>query len=100
MNISYAFRGFDESSEGLKEHASKKLAKVDKLVSANTLVEVIFQKDKNLKVTEIKLNHDGEDFIATYSDEKEFSTSIDFCVDKLTKQILKSKDRKVDKRRP
>jgi ribosomal subunit interface protein len=100
MNINYAFRGFDENSEGLKEYASKKLAKVDKLVSANTLIEVIFQKDKNLKFTEIKLNHDGEDYIATYSDDKEFSTSIDFCVDKLAKQIIKAKDRKVDKRRP
>ncbi|HSW60576.1 MAG TPA: HPF/RaiA family ribosome-associated protein [bacterium] len=99
MNINYAFRGFEENSEGLKDYASKKLGKVDKLVSANTLIEVIFQKDKNLKFTEIKLNHEGEDFIARYSDEKEFSASIDLCVDKLTKQIKKAKDRKVDKRR-
>lgn len=99
MNINYAFRGFEENSDGLRDYASKRLAKVDKLVSANTLIEVIFQKDKNLKFTEIKLNHDGEEFIARYSDEKEFSASIDLCVDKLTKQIVKAKDRKVQSRR-
>lgn len=99
MNINYAFRGFEENSDGLKDYASKRLAKVSKLVSANTIIEVIFQKDKNLKFTEIKLNHDGEEFVATESDDKEFSASIDLCVDKITKQIIKAKDRKVHSRR-
>jgi len=99
MNINFAFRGFEENSSALKDYASKRLSKVDKLVSANTLVDIVFQKDKNLKLTEIKVNFDGEDFVATETNDKEFSASIDLCVDKITKQIIKSKSRKVDARR-
>jgi len=99
MNINFAFRGFEENSDNLKDYASKRLNKVAKLVSANTYIEVIFQKDKNNKFTEIKLNHDGDDYIASDTDEKEFSTSIDLCVDKIAKQIVKAKDRKVHSRR-
>jgi len=99
MNINFAFRGFDENSDGLKDYASKRLNKVTKLVSANTYIEVVFQKDKNNKFTEIKLNHDGDDYVATDTNEKDFSTSIDLCVDKIAKQILKTKDRKVHARR-
>ncbi|MGI6394324.1 MAG: ribosome hibernation-promoting factor, HPF/YfiA family [bacterium] len=99
MNINYAFRGFQENSDRLKDYASKKLNKIEKLVSANTLIEIVFQKEKNLKYTEIKLNHQGEDFIARESDDKDFSKSIDFCVDKLAEQIKRAKNRKIDQRR-
>lgn len=99
MNINFVFRGFEENSDGLKDYVTKKLSKIDKFVSANTVVEVVFQKDKNGKVTEIKLNHNGEEFLASDSDDKEFQTSIDLCVDKLVKQIARSKDKKVDSRR-
>jgi putative sigma-54 modulation protein len=99
MNINFAFRGFEENSGALKDYASKKLSKVDKLVSAATLVDIVFQKDKNMKLTEIKVNFNGEDFIATETDDKEFSASIDLCVDKITKQIIKSKGKKIDSRR-
>jgi len=99
MNINFAFRGFDEHSDSLKDYASKRLSKVTKLVSANTYIEVVFQKDKNNKFTEIKLNHDGDDYVATDTDDKDFSTSIDLCVDKIAKQILKAKEKKVHARR-
>ena len=99
MNINFAFRGFEENSDGLKDYATKKLTKLNKFVSANTFVEVVFQKEKNIKQTDIKLNLDGTDFIASESDDKEFSTSIDLCVDKLSQQIVKYKEKKIDSRR-
>jgi len=99
MNINFAFRGFEENSDGLKDYVTKKLVKIEKFVSANAAVEVIFQKDKNLKITDIKLNNNGEEFLASDSDDKEFQTSIDLCVDKLVKQMARSKDKKVDSRR-
>ena len=99
MNINFAFRGFEENSDGLKDYVTKKLAKIEKFVSANAVVEVVFQKDKNIKLTEIKLNNNGEEFLASDSDDKEFQASIDLCIDKLVKQVAKSKDKKVDSRR-
>ena len=99
MNINFAFRGFEENSDGLKDYVTKKLSKIEKFVAANAVVEVVFQKDKNVKITEIKLNNNGEEFLASEADDKEFQASIDLCIDKLAKQIAKSKDKKVGSRR-
>ncbi|HOW50822.1 MAG TPA: ribosome-associated translation inhibitor RaiA [bacterium] len=96
MNINFSFRGLDHSM-GLKEYAEKRLTKLEKLITQNTQVEVFFVKDKNEKKTEIKLNHNGEDYFAIDASE-EFDRSIDFCVDKISKQIKKAKEKKVDRR--
>ncbi len=96
MNVNYSFKGLDHSM-GLKEYAEKKLVKLEKLITQNTQVEVFFVKDKNEKKTEIKLNHNGDDYFAVES-SAEFDQSIDFCVDKIAKQIKKAKDKKVDHR--
>ena len=54
----------------------KKLSKIDKFVSANATVEVVFQKDKNLKITEIKLNNNGDEFLASDSDDNDPSETL------------------------
>lgn len=96
MNISFSFKGLEHSS-GLKDYATRRLAKLERLVSSNTQVEVFFIKEKNEKKTEIKLNHRGEDYFASEASD-EFDRSIDFCVDKITKQIKKSKEKKIERR--
>ena len=96
MNVNYSFKGLDHSM-GLKEYAEKKLVKLEKLITQNTQVEVFFVKDKNEKKTEIKLNHNGNDYFAVEASE-EFDQSIDFCVDKIAKQIKKAKEKLVDRR--
>ena len=98
MNINYSFRGFETHSDGLKDYAGKRLEKIEKMVGQNTLVDVIFIKDKNEKTTEIKVNHNGDDFFATEKHD-EFDASIDFCVDKIYKQLVKAKEKKVDSRK-
>lgn len=97
MNINFSFKGLDHS-DGLKDYAEKRLHKIEKLVDQNTLIEVLFKKDKNEKKTEMKLNHNGSDYFAAEIHD-EFDASIDFCVDKLTKQIKKAKERKMDSRK-
>lgn len=96
MNINFSFKGLDQSA-GLKEYAEKRLTKLERFITQNTQVEVFFVKDKNEKKTEIKLNHKGEDYFAAESSE-EFDQSIDFCVDKISKQIKKSKEKRIDRR--
>ena len=96
MNINFSFKGLDHSL-GLKDYAEKRLTKLEKLITQNTQVEVFFVKERNEKKTEIKLNHNGEDYFAVESSE-EFDHSIDFCVDKIAKQIRKAKEKKVDRR--
>lgn len=103
MKISYSFRGFEHHSDRLKDYANRRLKKLEKLVNATTLVEVVFLKDKNNKTqenktTEIKVSYEGSDFIAT-EQSGEFDESIDFCVDKVFKQIVKAKEKKVDSRK-
>jgi len=97
MNVNYSFRGF-EHSDGLKNYAGKRLTKLEKLVNQNAMIEVIFQKEKSVKITEIKLNHNGDEFIATESKD-DFDASIDFCVDKIYKQVVRAKEKKVDSRK-
>ncbi len=98
MNINYVFRGFDEHSDGLKHYAEKKLLKLEKIVSSNTVIDVVFNKNnETLKETEIKVNWNGNDFIAKEAHD-DFSSSIDLCVDKITKQVIKTKDKKISKR--
>ncbi len=96
MNVNFSFKGLDHST-GLKDYALKRLSKLEKLITQNTQVEVFFVKDKNEKKTEIKLNHRGEDYFAAETSE-EFDRSIDFCVDKIAKQIKKAKEKKIDRR--
>jgi len=96
MNITFSFKGL-EHSIGLKDYATRRLSKLERLVTANTQIEVFFIKEKNEKKIEIKLNHRGEDYFATETSD-EFDRSIDFCVDKITKQIKKSKEKKIDRR--
>ncbi len=98
MNVNFAFRGFEEHSQTLKEYTERRLQKVEKLVDMNTKIDVIFTKDKREKRTEIIINHHGVDFIASNA-HSDFDASIDFCVDKIHRQIVENKDRKVHKRR-
>jgi len=98
MNVIFAFRGFEEHSQTLKEYAEKRLDKVSKLLDMNTLVDVVFTKDTHEKRTEIKVSHNGIDFLAS-DIHGDFDASIDLCVDKIHRQIVKDKNRKVDKRR-
>ena len=98
MNVNFAFRGFEEHSKTLKDYTEKRLQKVEKLLDMNTVVDVVFTKDKHEKVTEIIVNHNGEDFVAK-NVHSEFDASIDFCVDKIHRQIVKSKEKKVHQRR-
>ncbi len=100
MNINFAFRGFDSHSDGLKDYASKRLQKLEKLIHRNSIVDVVFNKGKNEtdKETEIKVNLHGDNFIAKTS-ETEFNAGIDGCVDKLTRQIVRKKQKIQDSNR-
>jgi len=96
MNINFSFKGLDHSL-GLKDYATKRLSKLERLVTQNTQIEVFFVKERNEKKAEIKLNHRGEDYFAAEANE-EFDRCIDFCVDKIAKQIKRSKEKKIDRR--
>ncbi len=98
MNINYSFRGFEEHSDGLKDYVYKRLNKIEKLINQNAHIDIVFVKDKNVKTTEIKLNHNGEEFFASENHD-EFDASIDFCVDKIYRQLVKAKEMKVDSRK-
>ncbi len=97
MNINYSFRGLDHS-DGMQDYATKKISKFEKLVDATSVVDVVFVKDKNEKKTEIKCLYKGEEFFASEASD-EFNASIDLCVDKVVKQLIKAKERKVDSRK-
>ena len=98
MNVNFAFRGFEEHSNTLKQYAEKRLTKVTKLLDMNTMIDVVFTKDTHEKKTEIKVNHKGVDFLAS-DVHGDFDASIDLCIGKLHRQIVRDKDRKVGQRR-
>ena len=89
MRIAYTFRNL-ESSESMKAYAGDKLAKLQKYVRAPLEVEVTFAIERHIRSVDVSLNSDGESHIGREENEDMYA-AIDLVVDKLKKQLVRSK---------
>ena len=97
MQTSITFKNLD-SSDALKNYVEKKLSRFDKLLDNPAEANVVLSVEKIRHIAEINLASDKLNIHAKEESESMYS-SIDMIVDKLRKQINKSKQ-KVRERRP
>jgi putative sigma-54 modulation protein len=95
MHVSVTFKNLD-SSDALRSYAQKKLDRFDKLLDNPAEANVVFSVEKIRHTAEINLASDKLNLFAKEESENMYS-SIDMVVDKLKKQLTKSRD-KMNKR--
>ncbi len=78
--------------ESFKEHAERKLAKIEKFFGDNVEAKVIATVEKSSQAVEITVNNDGIIFRAQER-AANMNEALDKCVDTLIRQIRKNKTR-------
>lgn len=93
MEPHFTFRNI-ESTEALKDHASEKLAKLEKYHLKHDSVHIIFTLENHLHNAEVTISGlgNGEQLVGHASSEDMYN-SIDQAVSKLEQQVRKRKDR-------
>jgi len=95
----YVFTGKNMSvTEGIKERATKKLGRLDKLLPDNAEVYVTFSENKHLTKMEVSVPMHKRMLRAEVSDA-DVSTCMDKAVDILERQLVKYKSRLRDRQR-
>ena len=84
------------ADSSLIEFTEKKVGSLvkfhDKIVDAEVFLKVLNTSDKENKVTEIKINIPGNEFIVK-KQAKTFEEGIGICLDSLKRQLKKSKEK-------
>lgn len=76
--------------ESFVERAEKKLAKIDKFFGDDAIAKVTAKVEKNAKIVEVTINHNGVIFRAQERSD-DMIDALDNCVDVLVRQIRKNK---------
>lgn len=96
MRIAFTFRHMD-SSDAIRNHASEKLAKLQKYMRAPLDAEVTLSKERHLHQVEVVLRSDGHTYVATQQSEDMYA-SIDLVVDTIDQQVRRTKGAEHDRR--
>jgi putative sigma-54 modulation protein len=91
MQIDITFKNID-SSDALKDYASKRFSKLDKYIERPSEVHVVLSVEKRRHQADITLNADGVMINAVETTDDMYS-AIDMVMDKLERQIKKHKEK-------
>ncbi|MBN2297043.1 MAG: ribosome-associated translation inhibitor RaiA [Deltaproteobacteria bacterium] len=91
MQLDITFKNID-SSDALKDYASKRFSKLAKYIDRPTEVHVVLSVEKRRHKADISLNADGVMINAVEITEDMYS-AIDMVMDKLERQIKKHKEK-------
>ena len=97
MRISYTFRTM-ESSDAIKNHASDKVAKIQKYMRAPLHAEFTFSMERHLHRVDLNLTGDGHQY-AGHGQSEDMYTTIDQVVDKIDRQVRETKAAENHRRR-
>ena len=97
MRISYSFRNM-ESSEGIKNYASEKIAKIQKYMRAPLHAEITFSTERHLHRVDLTLTGDGRQY-AGHGHSEDMYATIDLVIDKVDRQVRDTKATENDRRR-
>jgi putative sigma-54 modulation protein len=95
MQVHFTFRNM-ESSEGVKNYAQEKIAKIQKFMRSPIEADVVCSLERHLHCIEISVRADGDRFAATVESENMYA-SIDLAIDKVERQVRDSKDVATDR---
>ncbi len=96
MQILVTFKNVD-SSDYLKTYLDEKLQRLDKMMPHSGTADVVFQEEKLRKIVDVNLSGKGFNVHAT-EESAAWNEAIDLVVDKVKKQLVKSKE-KIQSRR-
>ncbi len=85
-----------ELTESLKEYVTSKLQKLERHFDHISNVQVTLSVQKVRQIAEATLHLSGADIHAT-AEQEDMYAAIDLLVDKLDRQILKHKEKNVDR---
>lgn len=91
METTFTFRNMD-STDALREHALDKLMRIDKYLIKPATAHVIFNLDGSRHVAEITVNIKGGRFVGVKT-SNDMYLSVDGAVEKIKKQISRTKER-------
>lgn len=83
-------------TEALKSHVESKMEKLQRHVDSIGNVQVTLAVEKQRQMAEATLHMDGSDVHANAENEDMY-TAIDQLVDKLDRQVLKQKEKQVER---
>jgi putative sigma-54 modulation protein len=83
-------------TDSLKDYVSSKLQKLERHIDSISNVQVTLSVLKQRQIAEATLHVSGADIHGT-AEHEDMYASIDMLVDKLDRQILKHKEKKVDR---
>jgi len=97
MRIAFTFRNLD-SSEDIKSYASEKVGKLQKYLRAPLDAEITLSSERHLHCIDINLTADGEVYMGR-DESEDIHASIDMAVDKIRKQVTRTKSAYAQRRR-
>ncbi len=95
MNLNIRFKGF-ESSDSLKNYVEDKVEKLRKYIPPTVTITTTLTDQDQRKAAEFSFHHQGINFVAKQTSENMFQ-SIDESIDKLVRQLGKSKGKKINR---
>lgn len=97
MRIAFTFRNLD-SSEEIKNYASEKIGKLQKYLRAPLDAEITLSIERHLHCIDVNLTADGEVYMGR-DESEDIHASIDMVVDKIRKQVTRTKSAHAQRRR-
>lgn len=98
MQLDITFKNID-STDALKDYASKRLSKLDKYIDRPTEVHAVLSVEKRRHTADVTLSADGIVINAVEITEDMYS-AIDMVIDKLERQVKKHKEKIQGKKGP
>ncbi|MFA5653685.1 MAG: ribosome-associated translation inhibitor RaiA [Desulfomonilia bacterium] len=98
MQIDITFKNMD-STDALKDYASKRLSKLDRYIDRPTEVHIVLSVEKRRHKADVTLSADGVVINAVEITEDMYSAT-DMVMDKLERQLKKHKEKLQDKKGP
>jgi putative sigma-54 modulation protein len=95
MNIKVAGKNI-EITEAIRQYVVEKADRLEKFEGSNTELNVLCKVEREEQIVEMQLSHNGE-FIKIEEKNADLYASIDLALDRLERQMRKSKERFADK---
>ena len=83
-------------TDAMKEYIEKRLERLEKFEGRKTDVTVTCSVEREDQIVEIQINSDG-DFARIEEKNEDFYASVDLAIDKVERQMRKSKEKKIGK---
>jgi putative sigma-54 modulation protein len=97
MHIEFKFRHM-EPSDAIKSYATDKLGRLQKYLKAPLDAQVTFSLERHLHCVDVSLSVDGEHHLGR-AEQEDMYASIDIVVDKIQRQLNRSKEQHQNHRR-